>query len=109
MDIKTPIYTGCIMVDCHVFERLCSFPYFTEFGLQYPKLKLKTAQIDQKNNIFEIASNFKLSRWRVVSNMVYVLIQFPACFVTKKLTIKHLFCFWLNSVKIVFLLNIQIG
>ena len=55
--------TGCIRSNCHVFERLCSFTYLTEFGLQYAKLKLKTGQIDQKNNIFNMASSFKLSRW----------------------------------------------
>ena len=33
-----------------MFERLCSFTYFTEFGMQYRKLKLKMAQIDYENN-----------------------------------------------------------
>ena len=37
-----------------MFERLCSFTYLTEFGLQYAKLKLKTGQIDHKNNNFII-------------------------------------------------------
>ena len=37
-----------------MFERLCSFTYWAEFGLQYGKLKLKTAQIDYKNNNFNI-------------------------------------------------------
>ena len=35
-----------------MFERLCSFTYFTEFGMQYRKLKLKMAQIDYENNNF---------------------------------------------------------
>ena len=51
-----------------MFERLSSFTYSTEFGLQYAKLKLKTAQIDQKNNSFKMASSFKLSRWCFVSD-----------------------------------------
>ena len=37
-----------------MFERLSSFTYLTEFGLQYAKVKLKTAQIDHKNNNFDI-------------------------------------------------------
>ena len=37
-----------------MFERLCSFTYWAEFGLQYGKLKLKTAQIDYRNNNFNI-------------------------------------------------------
>ena len=37
-----------------MFERLCSFTYLTEFGLQYAKLKLETGQIDHKKNNFII-------------------------------------------------------
>ena len=37
-----------------MFERLSSFTYSTEFGLQYAKLKLETGQIDHKKNNFII-------------------------------------------------------